>query len=240
MQLDIKRAFFMAVAERRWFETLLIGALAWLVASALALVPYVGGMLNMLLLCLPAGYCLRVMRAETTATQATLPKNLPQWDNWEELFKDGVVITLVNSIYALVIGVLAFLATAALGLTSVFAQAASGGIGQVPAFLILVWFAVMAAVATVCAVFMPLVSAHFAHERRVAAGFEALTVLKRLFARPANVLVAALVSLATVFVVSIGSLTVVFAPVLVFAAQVILSNIWAQVYRLGASDTSAS
>lgn len=235
MNLDIGRAFKMTVADKRWFETLLIGVLIWVVASVVARIPYVGGVANVFVLAFTGGYCLKVMREETYATAANLPLRLPKWENWDELFRDGILLTVLNTIYTLFVAAFGLLVTVMIGATGFLSQALeNGNFAQVPGEVAFVWMVFMVLFGIAYAIYMPVMAAHFAHEGRFTAGFEAATIFKRAFAHPGNLFLVMITMIGCAVILFLSAITIVLLPFAAFATQVILANVWAQVYRLGA------
>lgn len=233
MNLSVKRAFAMTFSSGKWFEKLLIGAVIWVIALAASYVPHVGGILNALIMALTFGYAVRVMRAESTATAETVPTTLPEWSNWDELFKEGLLLTLANFIYGVVFTIVGGVILALFGANAMVSQiAVDPGTAAIPATIALLLGVLGLVAVLIYAVFMPMVAAHFAHNRTFGSCFHIGTILGKVFSRPGNALVAIGVSLLVGLVAALASMTMLLAPFAFFVAQVILADIWAQVYRL--------
>ncbi|MBI4532535.1 MAG: DUF4013 domain-containing protein [Candidatus Melainabacteria bacterium] len=233
MGLNVGRAFAMIVGDKKWFEKILIGVVIWVVASLVQQIPTVGNVANLLVLALTAGYGLRVMRQETTATGESLPKSLPEWDNWAELFKDGVLLTFLQMLYGLAFGAVALVATLMMGVTVELTQVLSSPqTTNIPAEVALVWLVLIVLGIVGAVVYIPLMTAHFAHERRFLAGFEVGTIFRRLFSSIGNVILVVLLSLLLAAALVVSAIIPLVLPFTAFAVQVVLSNLWAQAYRL--------
>lgn len=238
MGLNVNRAFTLIAGDKKWFEKILIGVVIWVVASLVQQIPTFGHVANLLVLSLTAGYGLRVMRQETMATAENLPKSLPEWDNWDELFKEGVLLTVLQVLYGLAMAAVVFVATLLMGATVQLTQILSSPqTTNVPAEVALVWLALGFVGIVGAVVYMPLMAAHFAHERRFLAGFEVGSILSKLFSSIGNVILVVLLTVALGVVLVISALIPFVLPFTAFAVQVVLSNLWAQVYRL--ADTSS-
>lgn len=231
MNLDIKRAFQITFRGDRWFEKILIGVILMVIATAVAQVQHVGGLLNLLLASLTLGYSVRVMRQETKAASGALPTALPDWSDWTGLLKDGVLLTIANCIYALGLGLLFVLSTATLGGSTALSHAMAGQAVQIPGALVAVWLLFALAALVLFALYMPMMAAHYANEQRFTACFEVPTVLGKVFANFGNVVLAVVSLIGLMVLVVLLSVTVILLPVAVFLSQVIAANIWAQVYR---------
>lgn len=235
MNLDIGRALRIPFNQPRWFETILIGGLVWFVASIAAQIPHVGGLANMLVLAFTAGYCVKVMREETRATSSSLPARLPAWDNWKQLFTDGLLLTAAQFVYGAILTALFFLALLALGATAAVGEILNGNFSQLAPAVAFVFLLSMVAGGLLYALFLPMMAAHFAHEGRFGAAFELGTILRKMFARPLDVFLVVAVMIGLALLVLVSAITIVLIPLVMFFAQVVASNLWAQVYRLSGS-----
>jgi len=234
MSIDIGRALRMPFNQPRWFETILIGGIVWLVASMVSQIPHIGSLANVLILSLTGGYCLKVMREESHAT-ANVPVKLPVWDNWQRLFTDGLLLTVAQTIYGLILFLLFLVVMVALGATAALASLAEGDASQLAPGAVLAMFIFMFVGGLLYAIYMPMMAAHFAHEGRFGAAFEVGTIVTRVFARPLQALLVVAMMLALGVAVLFSAITIILVPFAVFFAQVVTSNLWAQVYKQGAS-----
>ena len=232
MSIEIGRALRMPFNQPRWFETILIGGIIWLVASIVSQIPHVGSLTNLLIVSLTGGYCLKVMREESQAT-TNLPVRLPAWDNWQRLLTDGLLLTALHTIYGVLLALLFFFVVLALGATAELANVANGDFSHLGPAVAVALVAFMVFGGLLYALYMPLMAAHFAHAGRFAAGFEVGTILRRLFAHPLHVLLVVAVMLALGVAVLFSAITIVLLPFAVFLAQVVSANLWAQVYKQG-------
>jgi len=240
MNLDINRAVRMTWTGDRWFEKILIGVLVWIVASAVGRLPGIGGLAHLLVLSLATGYAVSVMRQESHAAADALPRSLPEWKDWQDLLKDGLVITALHTLYGLVLVLLFALAVGALGAGRLVTQYLGGHDVALPAAVVLIAVAFGMAGLLLYGLFIPMMTAHYAHERRLSAVFEFGTIFGKLFANLGNVALAVLTAIGLAVATVILALTVIGMPIAIFMSQVILADVWAQVYRQAQSKAKPS
>lgn len=236
MNLDLKRALQLSFTGERWFEKVLIGILVMVGAVAMAQVPHVGGLLNLLLVSFTLGYSVRVMRQETRSAAGALPRSLPDWSDWGALLKDGILLTIANIIYGVVVVALFVGSTFLLGAGGVLAEVAAGHAVQIPGVVLLVWLFLGVVGLVVFGMFMPVMAVHYAHEDRFTACFEVPTVMRKLFANFGNLFLAVVSLIGLTVVTLLLSMTIILQPVAAFLSQVISANIWAQLYRAAGED----
>ncbi len=231
--MNINRAFKMPFSGEGWVKTVLIGFGITALSMLANNIEHVGWLLNTLLGAFTLGYCVRVMRSETRASEGAAPASLPTWDSWKDIFCDGLVLTFVNMAYGLIFGVAAIAVTMLFGMTGVVGAALSGeaALPAVGGGLALVWFATLALMGIFFALYSAMMMAHYSHEDRLSAAFEVTTIVKKLFGSFGNACVAVFTSLLLVALVVLSALTIIGLPLGVFLSQVIGSSVWAQVYR---------
>lgn len=230
--MNISRAFKMPFSGEGWVKTVLIGFGITAASMFANNIEHVGWLLNTLLGALTLGYCVRVMRNETRATETTVPASLPQWTEWKDLFTDGLVLTAVNMIYGIAFAIVAGVLTLALGMTGMVSAALAGDASvHLSGGLALIWIASLAVMGVLFALYSAMMMAHYAHQDRFAAAFEVVTIAKKLFGSFGNALRAIFAMLLLIALVVVSAFTIVGLPLGVFLAQVIGSTIWGQVYR---------
>ncbi len=154
--MDIGKAFSFVFEDEQWIVKVLIAAgillagvlLSWLVIPAF---------LAYLLL---AGYGIeitrRVLRGESTV--------LPAWENWGQLFTDGVQMAIIGIVYALPIILFSICLGVPLGIASEDSEAAASIFGSVLGCLNFLWGIVMS-------LLLPAAVAFFVKEGNLAAAF---------------------------------------------------------------------
>ena len=83
---DLKHAFSFPFKDKDWQQKFLIGSLVAFAGFIVPIIPWF----------FLYGYGARVMRRIIVDKQ---PPTLPEWDNWEELFRDGIKLLGVTLIY---------------------------------------------------------------------------------------------------------------------------------------------
>ncbi len=230
MSLDIKRAFRMTWSSQLWFQKILIGGLFCLVAGAASrYIPHFGGLIQMLIMSFVTGYNVLVMAQETRAEAGAVPQSLPEWANWGDLFKKGILLVGLTTIYSVLFYIVATMGLVFVGGASALEAMAHGA--DIPVALAVYGLFALAAGLFFFGVFVPLMSVHYAHEARFSAGFQMGKIMSKATAHPGNVFKALLVTLGVAVLTVLVSLTVIAAPFAVFTAEVIISNVWGQVYR---------
>jgi hypothetical protein len=234
MSLDIKRAFQNSFRGDRWIEKILIGSVIMLAVSAVSLIPQIGWLFKLLLASITLGYSVRVMRQESNASPTALPTAIPEWSDWSGLVQDGLLLTAANMIYAFVLGGLFIISTAVLGASALLSEAMAGQAVTVPGAVLAVWVMFALAAFFLFVLFVPLMSAHYAHKQSFVACFEVGTIVSKLAANPGNVILAVLSLIGLTILAGLLSFTIILQPTAAFLAHVIAASIWAQVYRTAA------
>lgn len=233
---DIKRTFKIAFQGERALEKILIGVALMVVAAVAAQIHQVGGLVNLLIASFSLGYCVRLIRQETTAAPGAQPVSLPEWNNFGVLFKDGILLLLAKLIYGIGLAVAFLVINLVMGSMALLSQTAlqqmaAGDVSQVPVLVVFVWIAFAIALVIFSALFIPLMVAHYAHENRFSACFEVGRIFGKLTGNFGAVVLAILNLLLVGLAVILLSLTIILQPVAAFLGQIFAAHIWAQVYR---------
>lgn len=232
MNLQPGRSWALIFSDRNWFEKVLVGVLIWLAAVGVAYIPVVGQILDTFILAFIAGYSVKVMREETGASADRLPVEMPVWTDFMQLFKDGILLTIGQTVYGVLLVVAFLLLMTATGGYAVLADAMAGETVVLPAAVLLAGIAFAVFAAFVGLIYIPVMSAHFAHEGRFLAMFDLATILRRSFSGIGKIIVIMFLTAVVAFLIFLAGITVIAFPFAVFIGQVFLSHLWAQHYRL--------
>lgn len=154
--MDIGKAFSFVFEDEEWIVKVLI-AMGILLGGVLLSWLIIPAFLAYLLL---AGYGVeitrRVLRGESRV--------LPVWDNWGQLFTDGLYIAIIGIVYALPIIILSICLGTPIGILAEDSEAASSMLGTVLGCLNFLWGIVMS-------LFLPAAIAFYVKEGSLAAAF---------------------------------------------------------------------
>lgn len=231
MNLNLARSLKQPFNGNLWFVNILIGAAVLFGAAVVDQFGLIGQILNVVLTAAAAGYCVQVM-ANETSSGANLAPALPRWNAAPtNTLLNGLAVTIASGLYFLVYTFAMMLLSAVMGVGAVVSASASAmsaaGLGA--AGTIFVGVAGITGLALL--LFLPMMSAHYAHEGRLSAMIEVKTIMGKIFSRPGNTIVAAIVSALVLGVAAFASLIPFGVYLAGFAAQVVLASLWAQVYR---------
>ena len=163
-RLDLGRSFTFMFEDSDWVIKLVVGALILLVSGVFSI--FLVGFLGFVLL---TGYMAAIVRH--VARGEELP--LPQWENFGDLFVDGLrvgIATFVWSLPALVLAVPIFI-------TSLLAVDGSDAVAAVVTLILLVCGCLLLLYSLFLAVVSPVIILRVAEEQRLSAAFEVGTIL---------------------------------------------------------------
>jgi hypothetical protein len=134
--MDIGKAFAFVFEDDQWITKILLAAailLLGIVFSWLFLIPLI------LALALLAGYGVEITRQVIRGHL----DGLPEWDNWGDLFMDGVKVIVIGIVYALPIWILTFCLSMPIAIAGENAEGVSAFFGLLMSCLTLLWVIVM-------------------------------------------------------------------------------------------------
>ncbi len=174
-----------------------------------------------------AGYCLRVIRAELTASPGSEPRDMPAWGDLRNLAADGLKLLAWTAIYAAFYAAFVFALRAVTGmpLLELGRMKEAGEPSNITTTLLL-----FLAVVLFCNV-IPCLACRLAETNKFGAGKQFWTMLKTSF-DDRGAFRDAITGIYLFFVpVSFSIVTVVLFPPLLFAWLVVSANLFAQAYK---------
>jgi hypothetical protein len=244
--INIGRAFDTLFGSPRNVFAVLVGAAFWVFALIGKEQPPLGLVLNLLMMALTTGFCVRVIQQELRGGDSS---QLPRWSR-PEFFVSGLRLVLIENVYSAVV------LLSAVAVMHQYGSQFSFNLFTPPMLtlndptkpLTIPWLIMaFAAVFSVYAsLYLHLMSVHYAASgESVRSGFAFLTINRVLWRFLPGVLIAMVVG--GVFMIAtalISQFAAPFTPLLFFMQQVVLANLWAQVYkiardRMAAADTVA-
>lgn len=225
--LQMKRAFKLPFkGESRW-RRLLVGSMLWALPIGGAIIDlWAGAALLLPAVILTGGYCLRVMKAELSAPAESPPAELPPWNDWLSLARDGSYLLLlaVAHLAALVVVALTVWLVTGLPMHDFRSMEGDSAAGLVNMLFILL-------ATLLVAEYIPLMAAHVAKTGDFNSAFDWRVMLKRMFDNHDACYTAAIGSVVLLELSLLGLLLFPLLPLAVFASQMISANLWAQAYK---------
>ena len=212
-----------------WLETVLIGGVLSLLG--VLIVPAI----------LVNGYLLRVMTAAVTGEETP-----PRFDDWGDMFVDGLLVWVVELVYvgvpsfllAVVVGSFVAVSSVSTGSGAAPAQGAGAGAGLLVAVAVL---AILGIVLVLAAFLLPAALANVARTGDVAAAFHLRTVARGAFTGEYVVAVVLAVAVSIVLGLVGAALSVVLVGIFVlFYLQVVVYHLFGQGFAAGLGEAAAT
>ncbi len=156
---DLNHLFFFPVEDAQARRRFLIGSLLVLASFIIPIVPYI----------LIIGYTMRIMR-QVTAGQKPF---MPEWDDWETMFKDGLKLFAVRLAYTLPILLLMIPVFGLFFLAPLMAQSGPDGdaVFSLTMFAFSIFFTCLTPFFFALALIVPAAEAHVVATGELSAGF---------------------------------------------------------------------